>query len=365
MDVRPGRRRRRRRARPPRHGDLGLAGSVEYSAGLWWVANRSAKRPLLIESATGHAPRRLGSGHRHVVNVSPLAVLVPGAIFTHRIEVLLPDEVLAAFRVDAPAPSGKITLGVLVPPERDRHALLARFTTTVTDAAGQTDSRSDPISVQPNGRVRAWGLNALGQLGDGTTAMRTTPTQVSGLGAASDVIVIAGGGYTTMALKSDGTVLAWGAQPGRTAGRWHDHEQEHPGTRQRARPGKWRRSHRDRAFTCGGAENRRRPTGLGVQREWRAWRRERHEQECPGADQRARPGKRRQGNRRGVPPCCGPQGGWHRSRPEEQLPRRAGRWQHDGRLRDHSGTGQRARGGSGVTAVAAGSEQTFALGSDS
>lgn len=264
-----------------------------------------------------------------------------------------------------PPPSGKITLGVLVPPERDRHALLARFTTTVTDAAGQTDSRSDPISVQPNGRVRAWGLNALGQLGDGTTAMRTTPTQVSGLGAASDVIVIAGGGYTTMALKSDGTVLAWGPQPGRTAGIWHDHEQEHPGTRQRARPGKWRRSHRDRAFTCGGAENRRRPTGLGVQREWRAWRRERHEQECPGADQRARPGKRRQGNRRGVPPCCGLKADGtvlaRRSNFRGEL--------GDGSTTDVYGTTpvrvSGLGGGSGVTAVAAGSEQTFALGSDS
>ncbi len=53
----------------------------------------------------------------------------------------------------------------------------------------------------------AWGSNQYGQLGDGTTQLRTTPVQVSGL---SGVTAIASACDTGVALKSDGTVWALG-----------------------------------------------------------------------------------------------------------------------------------------------------------
>jgi Bacterial Ig-like domain/Regulator of chromosome condensation (RCC1) repeat len=61
--------------------------------------------------------------------------------------------------------------------------------------------------AQAQVEVWAWGDNAFGQLGDGTTPQRNTPTQLSGL---SGVQTIAGGFYHSLALKSDGTVWAWG-----------------------------------------------------------------------------------------------------------------------------------------------------------
>ncbi|MCL2679509.1 MAG: RCC1 repeat-containing protein, partial [Dehalococcoidia bacterium] len=64
------------------------------------------------------------------------------------------------------------------------------------------------LALKSDGTVWAWGYNGSGQLGDGTTTNRSTPVQVSGL---TNVIAITGGcEYHSLALKSDGTVWAWG-----------------------------------------------------------------------------------------------------------------------------------------------------------
>jgi uncharacterized repeat protein (TIGR01451 family) len=73
-------------------------------------------------------------------------------------------------------------------------------------AAGDLHS----LALKSNGTVWAWGFNDHGRLGDGTTVARNTAVQVSGL---TDVIQIAGGGAHSMALTSDGTVWTWGANP--------------------------------------------------------------------------------------------------------------------------------------------------------
>ena len=63
------------------------------------------------------------------------------------------------------------------------------------------------LAVKSDGTVYAWGHNVSGQLGDGTTIMRTTPVQVSGL---SGVIAIDTGVSHSLAIKNDGTVWTWG-----------------------------------------------------------------------------------------------------------------------------------------------------------
>src|SRR4051794_34884668 len=64
------------------------------------------------------------------------------------------------------------------------------------------------LALKSDGTVWAWGNNWWGQVGDGTTTSpRTTPLRVSAL---SGVVAIAAGCHHSLALKSDGTVWAWG-----------------------------------------------------------------------------------------------------------------------------------------------------------
>jgi alpha-tubulin suppressor-like RCC1 family protein len=77
---------------------------------------------------------------------------------------------------------------------------------TVAVSAGIQFSRA----LQDDETLLAWGGNAAGQLGDGTTTSRKNPVEVSGMGAGSGVSSMATGGGFSLALKWDGTVWAWG-----------------------------------------------------------------------------------------------------------------------------------------------------------
>ncbi len=63
------------------------------------------------------------------------------------------------------------------------------------------------IALKNDGTVWAWGLNEYGQLGDGTNVNSKVPVQVLNL---TDVVSIAGGWGHSLALRRDGTVWAWG-----------------------------------------------------------------------------------------------------------------------------------------------------------
>jgi alpha-tubulin suppressor-like RCC1 family protein len=64
------------------------------------------------------------------------------------------------------------------------------------------------LALLSNGTVMAWGQNSSGQLGDGTTESRDEPVEVSGL---KEVSAIAAGTNHALAMMSTGKVEAWGA----------------------------------------------------------------------------------------------------------------------------------------------------------
>jgi alpha-tubulin suppressor-like RCC1 family protein len=78
----------------------------------------------------------------------------------------------------------------------------------LTDVKAIASGVNHTIAVKTDGTVWAWGDNAYGQLGDNATTDRTTPVQVSGL---TGVVAVTGGRSHSIALKSDGTVWTWGA----------------------------------------------------------------------------------------------------------------------------------------------------------
>lgn len=59
-----------------------------------------------------------------------------------------------------------------------------------------------------SGALQCWGLNTFGQLGDGTTVDRLTPTQVSGL--TTGMKTVSAGGGSTCALTTLGAAVCWG-----------------------------------------------------------------------------------------------------------------------------------------------------------
>ncbi|MCX6873797.1 MAG: hypothetical protein NTW21_08310 [Verrucomicrobia bacterium] len=80
---------------------------------------------------------------------------------------------------------------------------------TVTAVVGGS---SHSLALTADGRVFAWGNNASGQLGTGTTVASLTPVPVAADGtlAGRRVVAIAAGSSLSLALTSDGRLFGWG-----------------------------------------------------------------------------------------------------------------------------------------------------------
>jgi alpha-tubulin suppressor-like RCC1 family protein len=63
------------------------------------------------------------------------------------------------------------------------------------------------LALRKDGTVLAWGENTLGQIGDGTLANRDRPIEVPGV---RNAIAIAASGHFSVAVRADGTAMEWG-----------------------------------------------------------------------------------------------------------------------------------------------------------
>jgi len=84
--------------------------------------------------------------------------------------------------------------------------------TGLTDVVGLAGGVGFHVALKSDGTVWSWGNNYYGELGNNSVTAASQyfaypPVQVSGL---TGVIAVATGYYHSLALKSDGTVWAWG-----------------------------------------------------------------------------------------------------------------------------------------------------------
>jgi alpha-tubulin suppressor-like RCC1 family protein/methionine-rich copper-binding protein CopC len=82
------------------------------------------------------------------------------------------------------------------------------FTTQAQSLAiGVAGGNWHTVALKSDGTVKAWGNNQGGQLGTGDNVSTNEPVNVNGL---SGIIEVSAGVYHTLALKNDGTVWVWG-----------------------------------------------------------------------------------------------------------------------------------------------------------
>jgi alpha-tubulin suppressor-like RCC1 family protein len=76
-----------------------------------------------------------------------------------------------------------------------------------TDWAAVSAGSNHTMALKSDGTLWAWGYHEYGKLGDGTLLNRTTPVQIS---TDNDWVSVDAGYNHTLAVKSDGSVWSWG-----------------------------------------------------------------------------------------------------------------------------------------------------------
>ncbi len=106
-------------------------------------------------------------------------------------------------------------------------------TQTATLGTGRTavalsSGSAHTCAILDDGSVSCWGENQYGQLGDGTTTGRNTPTQTSSLGTGRTAVALSSGGWHTCAILNDGYVSCWGSNGNGRLGDGTDTERNIP-----------------------------------------------------------------------------------------------------------------------------------------
>jgi alpha-tubulin suppressor-like RCC1 family protein len=95
-----------------------------------------------------------------------------------------------------------------IPIELNQSGILAGKSVTAIRAGGDHG-----MALCTDGSVAAWGWNAFGQLGDGSTTSRLSPVAIDrgGVLAGKSIVSLNAGNEHSLALCSDGSLAAWGS----------------------------------------------------------------------------------------------------------------------------------------------------------
>lgn len=99
-------------------------------------------------------------------------------------------------------------VGIDPPPSSGANVATPTQVPGLTHVIAVAGGHDHSLALKSDGTVWAWGDNGYGELGNDTTTGGSTPVKVQDL---TDVIAIAAGWRDSVALRSDGTVWTWGA----------------------------------------------------------------------------------------------------------------------------------------------------------
>lgn len=119
---------------------------------------------------------------------------------------------------------GRLGLGAPGMPDMEKREAPAQ-NMSLTGVLAATFGYDHTLVLLEDGTIRAFGDNSSGQLGDGTIEDRHYPVPVMGL---DDIIQIAGGSKHSLALRRDGTVWAWGRNQYGHLGQGSEDTDPHP-----------------------------------------------------------------------------------------------------------------------------------------
>lgn len=188
--------------------NIGITNAIAVSSGGWdstYVAHTLALRSDGLVAAMGNnAYGQLGDGsglnQTNFVLVTNLTSAVAVAAGGYHSVALKTDGTVWAWGTNNFGQTGSGTTNAIY----TTPVQVTNLNDIVSVAAGLYHG----LALKADGTVWAWGGNAGGQLGDGTITNRLAPVQVTNL---NNIIAISAGGSNSLALRADGTVWAWGA----------------------------------------------------------------------------------------------------------------------------------------------------------
>lgn len=152
---------------------------------------------------------QVGTGGLHSYYDSPMRVHTPEGVTFTKVEAgynfslaLGSDGVVYGWGDNGSGQLGNGSSGISRSPVA---AVMPEGVTFTNISAG----KSLAAALGSDGNAYGWGLNTVGQVGDGTTTGRNTPTRIQTPSGVSYVDIEANGGFAT-AVGSDGNVYSWG-----------------------------------------------------------------------------------------------------------------------------------------------------------
>ncbi len=98
-------------------------------------------------------------------------------------------------------------LGIGTAPETISEIIVPTQISGLSNVVAVAAGHEHNIAVKSDGTVWAWGKNNYGQLGDGSITNRNAPVQIAGI---DNAVAVAAGQDHSLVIKSDGSIWAWG-----------------------------------------------------------------------------------------------------------------------------------------------------------